>query len=135
MLDILRVDQTGTVVAYSTINDFITNQGGAALGPPIGDFATARGFFSAAGKFYAVLADGTIVQYSSALDFANDTNGAVIGTVPEYATDVGFLGAIPIPTFAAPALRPASVLALVALLTGAGLVALAFRRRRSRRAA
>jgi hypothetical protein len=62
-LDILRVDQIGMVIAYSNINDFITNQNGSALGPPVSNFATARGFFSVAGKYYAVLGDGMIVEY------------------------------------------------------------------------
>ena len=118
-LDILRVDQTGSVIAYANIDDFITNQNGMALGPPVSAFATARGFFSAAGKFYAVLSDGTIVEYLTALDFANDFNGAEIGTVAAYATDVGFLGAAPIPIISAPALSHSGRAALTAVLIGA----------------
>ena len=123
-LDILRVDQTGSVIAYANIDDFITNQNGMVLGPPVSDFTTARGFFSVAGKFYAVLGDGTIVQYSTALDFANDFNGTEIGTVAEYASDVGFLGATPIPIIPAPALHGWSLLILMIFLLGAGFISL-----------
>ena len=128
-LDILRVDQTGSVISYANIDDFITNQNGTALGPPVSAFATARGFFSVADKFYAVLADGTMVQYLTALDFANDSNGSVLDTVPEYETDVGYLGAAPIPIFPAPALSDSGRAALTAFLIGAAGFALARKRR------
>ena len=128
-LDILRVDQTGTVIAYTSMGDFITNQNGMVLGPPVSDFATARGFFSVADKFYAILSDGMIIEYPTALDFGLDSNGTVTDTVPEYATDIGYLGAAPIPIFPAPALGHSGRAALTALLIGAAGFVFARRQR------
>ena len=131
-LDILRVvgnGGNGVVAAYADIDDFITNQNGMVLGPGTSAFATARGFFSDAGKFYAVLGDGTIVRYSNVLDFANDVNGTVIDTVPEYAIDAGYVGVAPIPVISAPALSHSGRAALTALLIGAAGFVFARRRR------
>ena len=69
-----------------------------------------------------------IVEYPTAVDFANDLNGTVIDTVPGYATDVGYLGAAPIPIFPAPALGHTGRAALTALLIGTAGFAFARRR-------
>ena len=130
---LFRVDQNGTVIGYSSVDDFIPNQAGSPQGPPISDFATARGFFAFAGKFYAVLADGTVVEYPTSVDFANDMNGTVLGTVSEYANDVGFLGATPIPIIAAPAHHPSSLLTSMALLLVAGMISLLVRSPRAKK--
>ena len=95
---IYRVNEAGIVWGYPSVADFVANTNGVQITkctPPSG-VLTDRGFFGFDGNFYAVTEAGEVIEYPTDHDLACDTNGTLLGTVGEYADDLGFL-AVPEP--------------------------------------